>query len=162
MIKNYLRSSVNPNKPFMTDKPLIDDYVLYADDDDDDKMVLRESFEQYAVGKTLVTVSTGQELLDYLTDNMQQRGLPCLVILDQNMPGLTGVEVVKVLREHEWFRNIPLVMFSTNQPMQEAILKEYRVPVEIKPNSFQQWEKIALRLLSHCSQFKKENPNDNK
>lgn len=146
----------------MTNRPLIDDYVLYADDDDDDKMVLRESFEQYAVGKTLVTVSTGQELLDYLTDNVQQMGLPCLVILDQNMPGMSGVEVAKILREHEWFKNLPLVMFSTNHPLEDSILKEYKVPVEIKPNSFKQWEKIALQLLAHCNQFKKENPEENK
>ena len=138
-----------------TAKPPVDDYALYADDDPDDRATLLESFESHVKDKKLETVSTGDELLDYLGRNIQAKGLPCLIILDQNMPGMTGDEVLEVLKTNEWYKDIPVVMFSTSSHMNVELLKKYGVGLEIKPDHYSGWESLALLLLKHCDRFKR-------
>ena len=64
---------------------MIDDYVLYADDDEDDRFFLSLSFEKNVFDKHLEAVSSGNELLKFLENHKDQKGLPCLIILDQKM-----------------------------------------------------------------------------
>ena len=140
----------------METKPPVDDYVLYADDDPDDQMILSESFAQYAQDKKLETVSSGDELLAYLGANIRSKGRPCLIILDQNMPGSTGDQVLQILKTNEWYRDIPVVMFSTSTVMHIDLLKQYDVSMEIKPAKYSEWQKLAVTLLGHCDRFRRE------
>ena len=136
--------------------PEVDDYVIYADDDPDDKAILEESFRKHATDKKLETVATGEELLEYLNKNIQSKGRPCLIILDQNMPGLQGDQVLQMLKTNEWYQDIPVVMFSTSSVMQIDLLKQFEVGLEIKPDRYSGWENLAITLLKHCDRFKRE------
>ena len=145
------------NNEATTGRPPIDDYVLYADDDPDDRMILAESFRNCVKDKTLEIVPSGDELLEFLARNIKEKGLPCLIILDQNMPGLQGDQVMQILKKNEWYKDIPVVMFSTSSFMNIDLLKQYNVGLEIKPDTYAAWESLSLTLLKHCDRFKRTN-----
>lgn len=68
--------------------------ILIADDDTDDLELLGEALLQLEPDATIHTVSTGHEILEYLT-TCHGEDLPSLIILDYNMPDMTGAKVVR-------------------------------------------------------------------
>lgn len=83
--------------------------IFYTDDDQDDLEFFREIIESIDANVSLVTHTNGDQLLHALDNPPPQ---PHLVFLDINMPGMTGFEVLKKVRQsHD---SLPVVMFSTS------------------------------------------------
>ncbi|MCW4467945.1 response regulator [Flavobacterium sp. MFBS3-15] len=83
--------------------------IFYTDDDQDDLEFFREIIESIDANVSLVTHTNGDQLLHALNNPPPQ---PHLVFLDINMPGMTGFEVLKKVRQsHD---SLPVVMFSTS------------------------------------------------
>ena len=88
--------------------------ILLVDDDLDDRML----FEQI-VGETnpdvhVHTAENGLEMVAWL-DKCTGQDLPDLVILDQNMPKMTGRESLIFLKESPRYKKIPVILYSTFQ-----------------------------------------------
>lgn len=137
----------------MASTPFIANYLIYADDDVDDKQLLSQSLSIYFPDTELVTVSSGDELLKFLGEKQTSKGLPCLIVIDQNMPGLTGDQTLSLLKQNEWYKEIPVVLFSTSGYYSD-LLKKYAVALETKPSSYQDWEEISLGLMKHCERYR--------
>lgn len=91
--------------------------VLYAEDDVDDVFFLRYAWELAQVPHPLIDVRNGQQALDYLDGqgryaDRQQHPLPCLVLLDLNMPGKSGFEVLRWIRQHPRLQSLKVVVVS--------------------------------------------------
>lgn len=128
----------------MTDKR----WVLYADDDVDDREIFSDSFQEVS-GYDLVTFTSGTELLTFLTGEAQRNGV-CLVVLDINMPGLTGVQTLEALKGDERFRHIPTVLFSTSgSPGDRKRAAELDTPVILKPSNYGDITHTIKSLLRH-------------
>lgn len=85
--------------------------IFYADDDLDDLEFFREIVENLDANVDLVTQQNGQEVLHALNNPPPN---PHLLFLDINMPGMTGFDVLKKVRESENHKDLPIVMFSTS------------------------------------------------
>lgn len=88
--------------------------VLVVDDD-------REILEMTALllrgaGYDVLTAGSGEAGLYCV-----HQDLPDLVLLDLNMPGLDGWEVLRVLREDEVTTGVPVVLFSVNFEVREKL-----------------------------------------
>ena len=91
--------------------------VLLVDDSDADAKLLAHAFEKVGVSNPLVHLSGGQALLDYV-GNLQgddsEETLPAIIILDINMPGISGIEVLSKLKATPRVKRIPIVIMSNS------------------------------------------------
>jgi CheY-like chemotaxis protein len=87
-------------------------HILLADDDTDDRSFFEKALKAIPIVTTLITVTNGEELMDYLTQNSEH--LPDLLFLDLSMPRKTGYECLIEIKESEKFKKLPVIMFSTS------------------------------------------------
>src|SRR5687768_4474846 len=92
--------------------------VFYADDDLDDLELVKDAFAQYSKNVEVITATDGSKALSHLSNLKKYDTLPCLIILDINMPVMNGKEVLLRLREMDHLSDVPVVLFSTSsQPL---------------------------------------------
>lgn len=87
--------------------------ILIAEDDPDDQELIAIAFSRVAPSLKLQIVNDGKEALDYLC-NAADTGLPCVIVLDYNMPELNGAQVIQLLSPDRRFAGIPKVILSTS------------------------------------------------
>ena len=125
--------------------------VLLVDDDRDDLEMLEEALKIISTGHSIVEANNGQEALDILTNMLKQGELPCLIVLDINMPKMDGKQTFMKIKEDSNFSNIPVVIFSTSTSMLDRYFFErHRTAYFIKPINFEEFAKTASRMISHC------------
>ena len=127
--------------------------VVYADDDPDDIDLVEEAFRQFASNVEVMTFQNGIQALSYLKNLSAADMLPCLIILDINMPVLTGKEVLVRLRQIELYENTPVVLFTTSSmPLDRNFALQYNAGFVTKPLGFEQMEIITRQFIDHCSE----------
>lgn len=127
--------------------------VLYADDDIDDIQLLTEVFEDHTENIEFITFSNGLELLAYLKNLQPNQSLPCLVILDINMPLLNGTDTLVRIRDIEKFKDIPVIMFTTSSSQRDKDFAfKYNAGFFTKPINYVQLETVANILISQCNE----------
>ena len=89
--------------------------ILIVDDDDDQLEISQQCYEMSNLENPLLLLKSGQELLEYMRAVEQGNKLmPELILLDINMPIMTGLEVLNELRKHPYFKKIPYIWILTN------------------------------------------------
>ena len=126
-----------------------DKYIVYVDDDEDDRFIFQQSFASVE-GYRFVPVESGAALFQLL-ERMNAHGLPCLIVCDMNMPQKNGVDVLKELRQMPEYNAIPIVMFTTSKnPAEVQQCAELGAAVEVKPADMEEFGVVAENLLRHC------------
>src|ERR1700758_1787289 len=87
-------------------------YVLVAEDDADDSMLIKESIENTGAFSRIEMLRDGQELLDFMN---AASPLPDIIISDINMPRKDGLEMLATLKADSRFSHIPVIIFSTSK-----------------------------------------------
>src|SRR4030095_5387419 len=87
--------------------------VLLAEDDSDDREIISEIFRQMVDPAQLTMVENGMEIIHTLESITDPCALPDLIILDQNMPKMTGRQTLEWLKSEDRFAHIPVIIFST-------------------------------------------------
>lgn len=90
--------------------------VFVADDDDDDRFLMKVAFDEYCPGARVQFAIDGIDLMTALGDSPAR---PCLIILDLNMPRLNGLESLQVLRAAPAYIHTPIIVFSTSDDEQD-------------------------------------------
>ena len=87
--------------------------IFLVDDDDDDIYLARLTFATHFPDWTLTSFDDGQALIDHLA-TYPENGLPDLIILDLNMPRLTGYETLTILKRHSKWKRVPVAILTTS------------------------------------------------
>ena len=130
---------------------------MIAEDDTDDRFLLKSAFSENGYNDTLHFVENGVELVEYLQVSVtkgNEAKLPRFILLDLNMPKKDGREVLKEIKQNPQFKNIPDIIFSTTNNEQE-MKRCYELGANsyiTKPNSFESLIKTVAALRSYWIQ----------
>lgn len=102
--------------------------ILVADDDEEDRQLIKEALEESRLRNPLDFVHDGEELMKRLTN---ETDLPGLILLDLNMPKKDGREALKEIKSNPKLKYIPVIILTTSQA-EEDIYRTYNLGV----NSF--------------------------
>jgi CheY-like chemotaxis protein len=118
--------------------------ILMADDDEDDRLMTKEAFEEARLANDLRFVEDGEELMDYLYHRDKYADpahspRPGLILLDLNMPRKDGREALRDIKADPNLKQIPIVVLTTSKA-EEDIYRSYDLGVNsfiTKPVSFE-------------------------
>ena len=127
-------------------------FIFLAEDDIDDQELLIEAFAHFDNSISVKVVNNGKKALSFL-ENLSPKQSPCLIVLDYNLPELSGAEILQKLNQSKLFDNVTKVVWSTsNSPVYESVCialgaKAYLV----KPNDISGMNKLAELMLQMCA-----------
>ena len=135
----------------ITSRDLPSRFILLGEDDEDDQEMLKEVFASIDTAFVLFFVNNGSEILSAL-GKLKDDQMPCLIVLDYNMPGLNGADILRELGTNELYKNIPKVVWSTagSEKFRKICLELGAVDYVIKPNNVVGLEDVARYMLSLC------------
>lgn len=134
--------------------------ILMADDDADDRFMVKEALDEVGMEHNLYFVENGEELTDYLN----RRGKftdpatsprPGLILLDLNMPRKDGREALKDIKSDPKLKTIPVVVLTTSKA-EDDICGTYDLGVNsfiAKPVSFEALVSIMKILTRYWFQL---------
>jgi len=105
--------------------------ILVTDDDEGDRFLIEKAMRANGVENEIRFLGDGQALVDHLNGSLKSThpndspDLPCLILLDLNMPLLDGREALKIVKNHSRLKEIPVVVL-TNSDNPEDILCSYQ------------------------------------
>ena len=113
--------------------------ILFAEDSPHDVEMTLEAFQEHHIANEVVVVSDGAQALDYLFARGRYAGRPAgnplLVLLDLKMPRVDGLEVLRLIKQDENLRAIPVVMLTSSREEQDLV-RSYQLGVNayvVKP-----------------------------
>ncbi len=92
----------------------MNDLLIYlVDDDEDDRLLLRQAFRQHTTPCQIDEFIDGVGVIDRLTQTTTG-AYPNLILLDLNMPRMDGFTALKVIKENDAWQTIPVVVLTTS------------------------------------------------
>ncbi len=130
-----------------------DKFILLAEDDANDVLLLERAFEKAGLGDSLKIVRDGDQALQYFDgrDSYADRKkfpLPFLLLLDLKMPGTDGFEVLQRLRQDPEFKRL-LIVVLTSSNRQSDVDRAYEMGANsylVKPVSFEEMANLIRRF----------------
>ena len=122
--------------------------ILLVEDDPGHARLIEKNLRRSSVTCEIVKLADGQQILDYLFSNGKADGPGTVVLLDLNMPGLSGYQVLQRLKAHERTRSIPVVILTTTDDSAE-IKRCYDLGCNAyvtKPVDYEQFSEMIHRL----------------
>ncbi len=96
------------------------EYVLLVEDNKKDELLAKRAFAKGSVNCRVEVVRDGQEALDYFIQlNESEDPLPKLVLLDLNLPKITGLEVLRNIRKSNITKLLPVVILSSSDDLND-------------------------------------------
>ncbi len=140
-----------PNTDLFTEKA---PYLLVVEDSDEDfealKRVLRRNCETQI---PLIRCCDGDEALDFLAQDTGRKSvdLPSLILLDLNLPGLDGRDVLCEVKQNDRLKVIPVVVYTTSSSPKdiETCYRHGANSYLVKPMDLQQLKSSLCLMLNY-------------
>lgn len=137
-----------------------DQFILLAEDDPNDTLLIQRAFQKAGLGDVLKTVGDGDQAVAYLrgTDEYADRArfpLPFLLLLDLKMPGTDGFEVLHWLRSQPDFKRL-LVVVLTSSNLQADVDRAYDLGANsylVKPVEFTEMVNMIQRFEAYWTEI---------
>lgn len=130
--------------------------ILMADDDPDDRLLLRDAMEDARLDNPVDFAVDGRDLMDRLLCKGAYAGderepLPDMILLDLNMPRMDGRECIAAIRAHPELNHLPIIVLTTSRA-EEDVIRTYQLGVNsfiTKPVTFDK----LVRVVQSLSQY---------
>ena len=127
-------------------------FIFLAEDDIDDQELLAEAFSQLDHTISVKAVNNGKKAVAFL-EQLSAENLPCLIILDYNLPELSGAEILERLNHSKQYEDVVKVVWSTSSsPVYEKICLDLGAKAYlVKPNDISGIQRLAQAMLQMCT-----------
>ena len=124
--------------------------ILLVEDNPMDVDLAHQAFREHSVANPILVCRDGEEALQYLEthDSAADSQLPILVLLDLRLPKVDGIDVLRRIREHAVWKQIPVVVLTTSRQNTD-IESAYQLGVNsyiVKPVEFLAFAEVAKRI----------------
>lgn len=117
--------------------------ILLVEDDVVDAMTVKRALKELKVTNPLIVKGNGEEALEHLRNAQTKH--PCIIILDLNMPRMNGIEFLRVVKQDETLRRIPVVVLTTSKGEQDRF-ESFNLSVAgymLKPVEYPQFVEVV-------------------
>ena len=124
-------------------------FILLAEDDEDDQELIALAFSKITSDHKFEIANNGQELLERL---QAHSNLPCLIILDLNMPVLNGIQTLAALNTDPRLHKVPKIILTTsdNDDNKKKSFSNGAVDYFVKPSTMNDFISTAQKMLTYC------------
>jgi CheY-like chemotaxis protein len=126
--------------------------ILLVEDDPQDAELTLAALESHHLANKVAVVHDGAEALDYLyrrgKSEMRAGGNPVVILLDNKMPKISGLEVLKTIKADEHLKMIPVVVLTSSRETPD-LTEFYRNGANayvVKPVDFSEFIKVVSQL----------------
>lgn len=93
--------------------------VLYVEDEPNDVILMQIAFERAGLGNAFQSVVDGKDAINYLAGensyaDRERHPFPSVLLLDLNLPVVSGFGVMEWMRQQPELRELPVVVFSSS------------------------------------------------
>jgi CheY-like chemotaxis protein len=123
-------------------------FIVLAEDDADDQLLFTEALRQVCKESTLIIVPNGLLMLELLES--KKDALPHAIIVDVNMPAMSGIECLKMIRKTPGISDVAVIIMSTSandHTIHEAFINGAD-SYAVKPGKFDELKKIVEKVLT--------------
>jgi CheY-like chemotaxis protein len=97
--------------------------IIMIEDDEGHARLIERNIRRSGVNNEIVPFTNGTDAITYLfgTDGsgLAQKGRALLIVLDLNLPDMTGIEILRQLKENKYLKSTPVVVLTTTDDVQE-------------------------------------------
>ena len=112
--------------------------VLFIEDDMIESMKLQRAIEKFQLKHTIVEAKNGEEALEVLKSG----DLPDIILLDLNMPRMSGIEFLSIVKADERLKYLPTIILTTSENRAD-LLECFKIGIAgyiIKPLKYEDYE----------------------
>lgn len=93
--------------------------ILLIEDSPEDALLTIRAFRRGDIDNRIDVCETADRAVDYLrrgteSDTLGAEPLPCMIVLDLNLPGMDGRDFLKLIKSDDGLRPIPIVVLTTS------------------------------------------------
>ncbi len=129
--------------------------IMLIEDDVVDSMTVKRALKEINVSNELLVMKNGEEALEYFES--EENTLPCIILLDINMPKMNGIEFLEQFKKNENLNHIPVVMLTSSKEECDRI-NTFKLGVSgymVKPVGYRQFVEVikTINLYWTLSEF---------
>ncbi|WP_298994731.1 response regulator [Flagellimonas sp. S174] len=121
--------------------------VLFIEDDMIETMKMQRAISKFQSKHKIIEAKNGEEALDIL----KQGNIPDIILLDLNMPRMSGIEFLSILKADEKLKYLPTIILSTSENRVD-LLKCFEIGIAgyiIKPLKYEDYEAKLKRVFEY-------------
>ena len=128
------------------------DILLIEDNPEEAELAIR-SFKKNNLANNIIHIDDGAEALDYIFSKGKyaannRSAYPKLILLDLNLPKVSGLEILRQMKADENAKMIPVVVLTSSKE-EKDIIESYRLGVNsyiVKPVNFESFSEAIASL----------------
>jgi chemotaxis family two-component system response regulator Rcp1 len=127
-------------------------HILLIEDSRADAKIIERALREGEIAHRLTVIPDGRNALDYLFSLSQEPVStgrePDLILLDLNLPGIDGCQVLTQIKGDPYLRIIPVIVLTTSQ-REEDILQTYQAGANTyipKPAEYDRYRELVATL----------------